>query len=56
MKFQKYFSQKTSFEARIIKVPYQNNIHNMSQGPPNPVFRSVKVQTEDFLKKEDSQR
>ena len=26
----------------------------MSQGPPNPGFRSVKVQTEDFLKK-DSQ-
>ena len=34
-----------------MKVPYPKNIHSMFQGPPNPGFRSVKVQTEDFLKK-----
>ena len=28
------------------------NIHNFFQGPPNPGFRSVKVQTETFLKKD----
>ena len=38
----------------IMKVPYTKNIHNLFQGPPNPGFRSVKVQTETFLKK-DSQ-
>ena len=36
------------------KVPYPKNVCNMSQSPSNPGFRSVKVQTEDFLKK-DSQ-
>ena len=38
----------------IMKVPFTKNIHNFLQGPPNPGFMSVKVQTEDFLKK-DSQ-
>ena len=37
-----------------MNVPYPININNMSQGQPNPGFRSVKAQTEDFLKK-DSQ-
>jgi hypothetical protein len=35
-------------------VPYTKNIHNLFQDPTNPGFRSVKVQTETFLKK-DSQ-
>ena len=34
-----------------MKVPYTKNIHNLFQGLPNPGFRSVKVQTETFLKK-----
>ena len=37
------FCQKTSWEA---------NIHNFFQGPSNPGFRSVKVQTQTFLKKD----
>ena len=37
-----------------MKVPFTKNIHNLFQGPQNPGFRSVKVQTETFLKK-DSQ-
>ena len=47
MKFKKHF-QKDFFWS-IMKVPYPENIHNMSQGPPNPRFRSVKIKTEDFL-------
>ena len=35
-----------------MKVPYTKNIYNLFQGPPNPGFRSVKVQTETFLKKD----
>ena len=35
-----------------MKVPYTKNIHNLFQGQPNPGFRSVKVQTEIFLKKD----
>ena len=31
---------------------FTKNVTNMSQGPPNPEFRSVKVQTETFLKKD----
>ena len=38
----------------IIKVPFTKDIHNFFQGPPSPRFRSVKVQTETFFKK-DSQ-
>ena len=38
----------------IMKVLYPENIRNMSQGLPNPGFRSVKIKTEDFIKK-DSQ-
>ena len=33
----------------IMKVPYTKNLF---QGPPNPGFRSVNVQTETFLKKD----
>ena len=38
---------------RLLLMHYEipKNIHNMSHGPPNPGFRSSKVQTEDFLKK-----
>ena len=36
----------------IMKVPSTKNIHNFFQGPSNPGFRSVKVQTETFLKKD----
>ena len=43
---QKMFGQKTSLEA------FTKNIYNLFQGPPNPGFRSVKVQTETFLKKD----
>ena len=34
-----------------MKVPIRKNIHNMSQGPPNPGFMQEKVQKGDFLKK-----
>ena len=34
-----------------MKVPYTKNIHNFFQGPPNPGFRSVKVQNRDFSQK-----
>ena len=37
-----------------MKVPFTKNIHNFFQGPSDPGFRSVKVQTETFFKK-DSQ-
>ena len=30
----------------------RENIHNMSQGPPNPGFMQEKVQKGDFLKKD----
>ena len=43
--------QKTSFEV-LWKCHIQKNIHNLFQGLPNPGFRSVKVQTETFLKKD----
>ena len=34
-----------------MKAAFSKNIHKMSQGLPNPWFRSTKVQNEDFLKK-----
>ena len=37
-----------------MKMTFTKNISNMSQGPPNPGFRSVKVENRDLLKK-DSQ-
>ena len=33
-----------------MKVPFKKNIHNFFQGPSNPGFRSVKVETETFSK------
>ena len=39
---------------KCYKVTFSKNICNMSQGPPNPGFRSVRVENWDFLKK-DSQ-
>ena len=50
---QKLFWPKDFFWS-IMKMTFKNNIANMSQGPPNPGFRSVKVENWDFLKK-DSQ-
>ena len=35
-----------------MKVPFTKNIYNFFQGPSIPEFRSVKVQTETFLKKD----
>ena len=48
---QKFFRPKDFFWG-IVKVPFTKNIHNLYQGPSNPGFRSVKVQTETFLKKD----
>jgi hypothetical protein len=48
---QKNFWPKDFFWC-IMKVPYTKNICNLFKGPPNPGFRSVKVQTETFLKKD----
>ena len=50
---QNFFGQKTSFEA-LSRLHLQKNIHNLSQGLPNPGFRSVRVENWYFLKK-DSQ-
>ena len=46
----KFFWPKVFFWS-IKKVPFRKNIHNMSQGPPNPGFMQEKVQKGDFLKK-----
>ena len=48
---QKKFLPKDFFWC-IMKVPFTENIHNFFQGPANLGFRSVKVQTETFLKKD----
>ena len=48
---QNFFLPKDFFWG-IIKVPFTKNIPNFFQGPSNPGFRSVKVQTETFLKKD----
>ena len=50
---QKFFWPKDFFWG-IMKVPFTKTICNLFQGPPNPVFRSVKVQIGTFFKK-DSQ-
>ena len=34
-----------------MKIAIIKNIHNMSEGPPNPGFMLEKVQKGDFLKK-----
>ena len=38
------------FKSAILA--FTKNIHNMSQGPQNPGFRSVRVENWDFLKKD----
>ena len=50
---QKFF-WPTDFFWNIMKITFTKNICNMSQGPPNRGFRSVKLENWDFLKK-DSQ-
>ena len=40
MKLKKYFGQNTSFETLHIKMTFTKHIANMSQGLPNPGFRS----------------
>ena len=46
----KLFWSKVFFWS-IMKMPIRKNIHNISQGPPNPGFMQEKVQKGDFLKK-----
>ena len=48
---QKKFWPKDFFSG-IMKVPFTEIICNLFQGPPNPVFRSVKVQISTFFKKD----
>ena len=45
------FGQKHSFAVHIMKMAIRKNIHNKSQGWPNPGFLQEKVQKGDFLKK-----
>ena len=35
-----------------MKMGIRKNIHNLSQGPPNPGFMQEKVQKGDFLKQD----
>ena len=51
MKFKKFFGQNRSFEA-LRKWQQEKNIHNLSQGPPNPGLMQEKVLKGDFLKKD----
>ena len=46
-----FFCPKDFFWG-IMKVPFTKIICNLFQGPPNPVFRSVKVQIGTFFKKD----
>ena len=48
---QKKFWPKAFFWS-IMKMATRKNIHNLSQGPPNPGFMQEKVQKGDFLKKD----
>ena len=48
---QNFFWPKSIFWS-IMKVPFTKIICNLFQGPPNPVFRSVKVQIGTFFKKD----
>jgi hypothetical protein len=41
-----------SFFGSIKKMAIRKNIHNLSQGPPNPGFMQKKVPKGDFLKKD----
>ena len=47
---QNFFWPKAFFWS-IMKMGIRKNIHNLSQGPPNPGFMQEKVQKGDFLKK-----
>jgi hypothetical protein len=47
----KFFLEVNVFIWSTMKVPFNKNVHDMSQCPPNPGFRSIKVQNVDFLKK-----
>ena len=49
MKFEKKIPK--AFFLSIMKMAIRKNIHNMSQGLPNPGFMQEKVQKGDFLKK-----
>ena len=49
----KFFWRKDFFWS-IMKMKFTKKNSNMSQGPPNPGFRAVRVEKWDFLKK-DSQ-
>ena len=46
------FFWSKAFFWYIMKMAIRKNIHNMHQGPPNPGFRSVKVQNDTFFKKD----
>ena len=50
MKFKNSLGQKTSFEALIKRMAFTKNIINMSQGPPNPGFRSVEGENRNCFK------
>jgi hypothetical protein len=50
MELKNVFNKKLRISS-IGKVPFSKNIHGMTQCLPNPGFRSIKVQTVDFLKK-----
>ena len=52
MKFIFFFWSKDFFSGKYYESVYTKNINNVFQGPPNTGFRSVKVQTETFLKKD----
>ena len=45
----KFFWPKAFFWS-ILKMTISKNIHNMSQGPPNPGFMQINVRKGDFLK------
>ena len=42
-KFKKYFGRQTSFEANM-KMAFNKNISNISQGPLNQELRPVRVE------------
>jgi hypothetical protein len=44
--------QKIFLPKAFLKMAIRKNIHNLSQGPPNPVFMQKKGQKGDFLKKD----
>ena len=48
----KFLKNQTKDFLRHYESATYKNIHNLFQGLPNPEFRSVKVQSEAFLKKD----